>query len=271
MCIGTQELWNLEFSAKDLFVQIGCIWIFKRQVSTNKRIKDDTTAPDVNLGSKIALACNHLRSCVAWGATGCLECLTIFVCIAQAKINNFDIFIMGQKQILRLQIPMDDLQLMQVLHSSDDLVEEVASLWLLHPLIGHDVIEELTTLSIFHYQIQLLGCLNDFIQLYDIRVSYHLQYMNLSRHSLHIVHILNLILLQNLDSNLFTGEVMHAQLDFTKGSFSNSFAQDVLPYVCAASLLIALFGIRYAWGCSFALLMLRICCFLLILISHFKI
>ena len=39
---------------------------------------------------------------------------------------------------------------MQVLHSSDDLMEELAGLCLLDPLVLHNIVEELTSTRILH-------------------------------------------------------------------------------------------------------------------------
>jgi len=112
---------------------------------------------------------------------------------------------------------------MEILDTCDNLVQEIAGFCLFNSMISYNIIEEFTTLGIFHDQIQLLWCLNYLIKLNDIGMPDHLKYMNFTSHSFNIIDILYLIFLQNLNSNFFTGETMDAQLDFAKCTFSDSF------------------------------------------------
>ena len=66
---------------------------------------------------------------------------------------------------------MTHLYLMQVLDSSQDLVEEAAGLSVLQAALLYNVIEELATRGILHYQKQLFGRFNNFIELNNIRMS----------------------------------------------------------------------------------------------------
>ena len=84
---------------------------------------------------------------------------------------------------------------MQVLNSCYDLMEEFDGNRLFDSLVLHDVIEQLAATSVLHDQVELLRGLNDLIELDDVRVPDHLQNMDLSRHSFHVVHVLNLVFL----------------------------------------------------------------------------
>ena len=115
---------------------------------------------------------------------------------------------------------MHDVQLVKVLDPGDDLVEEFESLWFLHALVLHDVVEKFSTVSILHDQVELLGRLNDFVELNDVWVSDHLQDVNLSCHPLDVVHILDLILLKYLDGYFLPTRLVSADLDFTECSLT---------------------------------------------------
>lgn len=103
----------------------------------------------------VTFASNHLRSSIARATTCCLQCLILFVSVGQAEVNDFDVVFVVQQQILRLQIPVADLDLMNVLNTRYDLLEELAALLLLQAFPLHYIVEELTTACILHDQEQL--------------------------------------------------------------------------------------------------------------------
>lgn len=58
---------------------------------------------------------------------------------------------MVQQQILRLQITVDDAELVDVLDAGKDLSVHLASLRLFQSAVLHDVLEELAARTILHY------------------------------------------------------------------------------------------------------------------------
>lgn len=91
---------------------------------------------------------------------------------------------------------------MEVLDSTDDLLEELAGLLLLQFLLLDDVVEEFAPTDELHDQEQLLGRLDDFEELDDVGVPDQLQNVNLSSDSLHVSLPRNLALLQDFDCHL---------------------------------------------------------------------
>ena len=55
------------------------------------------------------------------------------------------------------------------------------------------------------------------------------QYLDLPGHSLNIDVFYDLVLLQNLDGDLFSCQIVSSELYFTKCAFSNCFADQVVP------------------------------------------
>lgn len=43
--LSADEMWNYVLAHQDLFVQLGCIWVFKRKEATDECVQNDSTAP----------------------------------------------------------------------------------------------------------------------------------------------------------------------------------------------------------------------------------
>ena len=65
---------------------------------------------------------------------------------------------------------MNDSQLTDVFNSGNNLLEEATCCHFVNFLILHDVVEQLTARGKLHDQVKLLGSLDDFIQLDDVRM-----------------------------------------------------------------------------------------------------
>ena len=68
---------------------------------------------------------------------------------------------MVEEQVLGLEIAMHNVEFVQVLNTSYDLVQELAGLRLFDPLVLHNVVKELSAAGILHDQVQLLWSLDD--------------------------------------------------------------------------------------------------------------
>lgn len=99
---------------------------------------------------------------------------------------------------------MHNAQLVQILHSADDLLKELAGLSLLQFLLLNDVVEKFTSTDELHDQEQLLGCLNNLEELNDVGVPDQLQDVDLSRNSLHVGLTCDFALLKD-----FNGHLLH--------------------------------------------------------------
>ena len=115
---------------------------------------------------------------------------------------------------------MANTKLVHVFNSRDDLMQELCCNLLPNSLIIYYVLKQLTTTSVLHDKIKLLLRFNNFVKLHDYWMSNHLQNLNLSCDSLHIIHILDFVFLQHLDGHLFSTGLVSADLDFSKCSLS---------------------------------------------------
>ncbi len=103
---------------------------------------------------------------------------------------------------------MNYVQGMKIINPIDYLLKVPASLVLSYPAISNDVIKKLTATGILHDKVKLTLSLYDLIELHNIRVSYHLENVDLSSHSLNVGHIRYLFLLKDLNSDLLPCEIV---------------------------------------------------------------
>jgi hypothetical protein len=183
------KLGNLEISLQDLLIQLGCVRVFKGQVSTDECEHDDSTTPDIHIGAQVPLARNHLRSSIAGTSTCSLQSLSGLISIGQTKVNYLDVLVLVKQEVLWLQVSVHDVQSVQVLHSIHDLLEEPACLVLLDSSLSHDVVEQLSSTSILHDQVEFLLGFNDLKELDDVGMSDLLQNVDFPSYSLHIGHV----------------------------------------------------------------------------------
>jgi hypothetical protein len=84
-----------------------------------------------------------------------------------------------------------------------------------------DIIEELTTRSILHDEIQLPRSLDDLIQLHYMLVPNEFQDVNLPSHSLDICDIDDPLLLKHLHSHLLASENVRPKLNLSEGALTD--------------------------------------------------
>ena len=111
-----------------------------------------------------------------------------------------------------------------VLDASNELLENSYSCFLMETLLLHNIIEKLPIDAILHDQIQLCLSLDDFIQLDDVRVPHLLQNLDLARDASDILPIFNASFFQYFDCNLFLGQNVLSQFNFSESSFAERLA-----------------------------------------------
>jgi hypothetical protein len=100
---------------------------------------------------------------------------------------------------------MNDVELMYIVHPCIDLLEKLASFVFLEPRVSHNIVKELPPTGVFHNEVELLGGLNYFIELDNVRMSNQFKNVDLSGHSFDVRDISDSIFLQNFDCNLLSG------------------------------------------------------------------
>jgi len=101
--------------------------------------------------------------------------------------------------------------------------------------MSHDVVEKLTSIAVLHDHIELLLCLDDFIELNNIGMPDLLEYFDFSRYPLDILLVVNLVLLEDFNGHLqsinntiatylLSSEGVLTELYLSESSFSQMFA-----------------------------------------------
>ena len=90
----------------------------------------------------VPLAGNHFRRGVARTATrGFQSVFLVLVGIRKPKIHDLDVHVFIKEQVLWFQIPMTDLDLVEILNACEYLVKESAGFPVLQPALFDDVVE----------------------------------------------------------------------------------------------------------------------------------
>ena len=119
---------------------------------------------------------------------------------------------------------MADSALVDVLDTGVELEVEFAGLLLREPGVSDDVVEQLATIAILHYHVQLFFGFNYFVKLDDIWVSDLLQDFDLPSDSFDIFLIVDLVFLKYFDGHFLASQGVLAKLDLAEGSLAKMLA-----------------------------------------------
>ena len=143
-----------------------------------------------------------------------------------------------EQQVLRLQVPMAHAELVQVLHTFQDLVEEFGCVDVVYAIVAHDVVEELACVRMLHNQVQFALCFNYLIKLDDARVPNFLEDFDFASNSIDVGLVLDLVLLQYLDGHLLLRYCVDAQLDLSEGALAERLVYQEMRYLTQFTLLL---------------------------------
>lgn len=103
---------------------------------------------------------------------------------------------------LWFQITMCYIIVVQHFNPIDYLMKKLACLHFRNIPMCYDVIKHFTSFCILHHQVNSIGCIQYFIELYNISMSGLFKNFNLTINAPYIGLLFNTIFLENLDSNL---------------------------------------------------------------------
>jgi hypothetical protein len=72
--------------------------------------------------------------------------------------------------------------------------------------VAHNVVEQFSPIAVLHYHVQFLLGLDDFIELDDVGVAHLFQDFYFPGDALDVFLVVDLVLLQDLDGDLLSGE-----------------------------------------------------------------
>ena len=104
--------WDQVLAGKNLLVKLVSIWVLKGKIANRHRIQNDSKTPYVSVETDVSFSCNHLGGSIARAATSSLECVCgIFVCVAEAKVYDFNVHVFIEQQVLWFQVSVANLVL----------------------------------------------------------------------------------------------------------------------------------------------------------------
>ena len=121
------------------------------KIPASHREQHDPRAPYVRFERVVLVPEDHLRSRVARRPAGGLEPLLFLVEVAEPEVDELDVQLVIQQQVLGLEVPVHDLQRVDVLNALHYLLVELASFDLLQRFLLHDVVEELSLGRVLHH------------------------------------------------------------------------------------------------------------------------
>ena len=98
----------------------------------------------------VAVASDHLGCCVTGTTTRCLQSLTLFIDVTQAKIDDFELSIEVDQQVFRLKISMAYAKLVDVVNAGHELLEMLTGSTFLEFLILNNKLEKFTSRGELH-------------------------------------------------------------------------------------------------------------------------
>ena len=90
--------------------------------------------------------------------------------VCKAEIGYDDVAVAVQEQILELQVTVDDLLLVDIPDTRDELAEQFTGVFLAKVSVGQDMVEQLTAGCVFEDDTDVLVGLNDIVQPHDVGV-----------------------------------------------------------------------------------------------------
>lgn len=121
-----------------------------------------------------------------------------------------------------------------------DLLENEFGITFLKFTLSFDQPEKISTACILHDHQEMFARFKNFQEPDNIRMLNLFQQVDLLEHLSFTEIVLHIVLLNCLDSDLFTGQFMDTQSDFSEGSFANKFDEFVKVQSCWWKLIILL-------------------------------
>ncbi len=115
---------------------------------------------------------------------------------------------------------MNNFKLVTVLNSRNDLIKYFTGLIFIHAFFFDDVVEQFSLAQKLHDQKKVFWGFNDFIELYDVGVADQFKNVYFAGDSLHVGHVNDFVLFQDLDGDFLSGGDVRGQFNLAKSAFA---------------------------------------------------
>lgn len=153
-----------------MLVQVLRIFPFEWKAATEHGIEKDAGGPDVGRRSLVVTSLHNLRCHVRWRATENLKLCLWRRAATESKVYELDHLLAVNDNVLQLNVSMCDVSVVQVFQSKEELLDDSFG-FLLSKLpisLRFQMRVQTLTVGVLHHQVNVLGCVNAFVQLDDI-------------------------------------------------------------------------------------------------------
>ena len=132
-----------ERTGTNLFIGLLDLLRLKRGSTVQHSVQNDTDGPVVNLIAVATVGLKDLRSQVVGGSADCALLLALVENLgSKTEISHLQLHLVREEQVAKLQVSVDHLTLVDVLHGYDELVDVVAGFNLMQALATLDQVRQ---------------------------------------------------------------------------------------------------------------------------------
>ena len=182
-------------------LEIRCL---ERHSSTKHRKQEDTKGPDVYEEALITFIDDDFWGQIGRSTALLLDHLAFLYDFRHTEITDFNSFLTIKKDIVELDISMNNRPAMNMCKTISYLLEDEFGVRLLQLALSLDQSQKITPSGVLHNHEQMLARFKHLQQPDDIRVLDFLKKINLLKHFSFAKIVLHIVLLDGLDGHLLT-------------------------------------------------------------------
>lgn len=245
-------------------------------MAAKKCIKQNTSGPNVSWRAMIFLFHHDFRAHIAWSTTEDLELGIWSSTTAKSKVNKLYLTSLINDDVLKFDVstrksddnwnkslPMSDILVMQICQYWEQLLyDSFAFIFRKSPVrLSFQISMQTFALSVLHYKINSLWCVNWLIEFNDVWVADFRKDFNFSECWFLSLKVHELVSIIHLDCNLFTSGFMCAFFYHSVSSMTNLLSKMIIVDIWTTWCCKFSCSSRNSWSCSWiaSLKVLSIC------------
>jgi len=142
--------------------------VIERHLAADQDVQHNTKTPDVDLRASVLFGLEKFGGGKVQTSTECLELIPRREQVTQSKVNNLDVAHLADKDVLNLEISVDDAVPVAVVQGAGNLSSELARLLFLEAAVGDDVVEHLSTIDELEHHVPVEVCAHDILHAADV-------------------------------------------------------------------------------------------------------
>ena len=203
-------------------VHLVLVWVVEWRDANYHLVNEDSKCPPVER-LVVAGPLNHLGRQVLGGAAERVRFHIVGLLhdLSKTKVCQHDVAVVVNENVLRLQIPVDNVRLVQVAEGKGDLCSVKLCLFLREALLFRQVFEQFATLHELHDKVDAVGLLKDVVHTDDERMVHLVQNQLLNLERLDRLVLYYDVLPDCLHSVVLAADLAANEVNLAKSSLSN--------------------------------------------------